>query len=305
MPILPGYFRPGYVRPGYVRPGDFRFIDDERQRKMLSTAYKAMGGRFSFNNYWRDIRKGKNTDQIIKAIDDADVRKGTGGHSGSSMAFTFGAMKKIADDGWEDYVDKTLLAQREALARTRSEQTRTQEREEENTRRYPDSASTIYENMISDVRISPPKNVESDICSICYDSLFNNPDKVVVALRNTNEPDFGCGHMFHEECIKQWLITSIIRDHGIIRDHSIIRDHASNCQEYCPICKRNVNTIYRVDNLAERTIDDANEETTDGSIIGGKPRKTRRSNSHKKRKTRRSKLGNKAKQHAKKLNKKH
>ena len=317
--------RPEDVMPGDFRPGDFRFIENtdvyDRQR-MLSTAYKAMGGWFSFNNYWRAIREGRRTDQIQEAINDADVSYGTGGHSALTMTYTFGAMKRIADVGWETYVAETLLAQREAQrearARTRAERTRTraqeerirerimrahelrlQEREEENTRRYQDSASEIYENMISADRISPPGNVESDTCVICYHSLFNDPAKVVVALRNTNKPGFVCGHMFHEECIKQWLITRIID--GYARGS---RDHASNCRGCCPTCKGNVNTIYRVDNLEERTIDDANEET-DGSIIGGKPRKTRRSNSHKKRKTRRSKLGNKAKQHAKKLNKKH
>jgi hypothetical protein len=61
-------------------------------------------------------------------------------------------------------------------------------------------------------------------CSICYEDLTNNEVKI------------GCGHMFHNKCLIQWIIT----------------------KNTCPICRYNIN--HKTEEEEEELADEEDDE---------------------------------------------
>lgn len=293
-------------------PGNFSFVVNENQRLMLSTAYRELSKRRRLSTpngtrsgtYWDVIHDPNNEEEIQHAINTADEARPGGGHSGLTMAFTFSAMKNIAVLGWRGYVNEYLQEHAEMPATV-------PQRARASTwtnplSRFTRSRSSIihptiaqaqgYDEMLQTVIIPHPfdyenQNEDENICSICQEPLFDNTETPVVALSTGTPAEndvaaniIRCGHKFHDRCIREWVET---------------HRHTT-----CPLCRKPIRKIYPVYVTEERT-DNANRpvkvscSSKGCSIMGGKSRKSRRSNSNKKRKTRRTKLGNKVKKHAK------
>ncbi|KAL8042618.1 hypothetical protein ABFX02_09G064300 [Erythranthe guttata] len=62
------------------------------------------------------------------------------------------------------------------------------------------SEETIVKNLRTRVSSMESNAVdyEQEVCVVCLDGLFGETDKVIATL--------GCGHVFHVECIKNWLL---------------------------------------------------------------------------------------------------
>ena len=63
-------------------------------------------------------------------------------------------------------------------------------------------------------------DIEEQICSICLEN-FEMSDKIYVLT---------CNHVFHRQCIEGWI-------------------NYKNQDAECPLCKREINTIYKLDNI--------------------------------------------------------
>ena len=49
---------------------------------------------------------------------------------------------------------------------------------------------------------------DDEKCAICIDDL-ENKDYLKLKCEKNGE-SFGCGHMFHKECVKKWLNTASV-----------------------------------------------------------------------------------------------
>ena len=86
-------------------PGDFSFMKDIDSQRMLSDAYNAVTLTESWDYIGQDPGNGGfmySTDIRLKTIGGAMKYDG---HSGSSYGWTMRVMQKIANHGWDKFVE--------------------------------------------------------------------------------------------------------------------------------------------------------------------------------------------------------
>jgi hypothetical protein len=100
------------------------------------------------------------------------------------------------------------------------------------------------------------KKYDIDVCLICFDKLEDN----IVYVESTNKPiweyrnhqdsilnyistdiKLECGHLFHEDCIKEWLKQ---RTNNFIYNGILMENYLS--QKTCPMCKNHIIRLIKI-----------------------------------------------------------